>query len=134
MREGLDLPEAHLSFFAALEAERCDRAATYLRNGDVAAAARTLSDQRAFFDEHIASWFGDFRDRASAMVTTRFYRGVLKVTDAFFNDEPGMMDELLEYVSQRFSRKAVERIACARDSEGCAVPRARLRDSGACML
>ena len=33
------------------------------------------------------------------MVTTRFYRGVLKVTDAFFNDEPGMMDELLKYVS-----------------------------------
>lgn len=56
-------------------------------DGDVAAAARTLSDQRAFFDEHIASWFGDFRDRASAMVTTRFYRGVLKVTDAFFNDD-----------------------------------------------
>lgn len=99
VREGLDLPEDHLSFIAALEAELCDRAATYLRDGDVAAAARTLSDQRAFFDEHIASWFGDFRDRASAMVTTRFYRGVLKVTDAFFNDEPGMMDELLKYVS-----------------------------------
>lgn len=99
VREGLDLPEDHLSFIAALEAELCDRAATYLQDGDVAAAARTLSDQRAFFDEHIASWFGDFRDRASAMVTTRFYRGVLKVTDAFFNDEPGMMDELLEYVS-----------------------------------
>ena len=99
VREGLDLPEDHLSFIAALEAELCDRAATYLRDGDGAAAARTLSDQRAFFDEHIASWFGDFRDRASAMVTTRFYRGVLKVTDAFFNDEPGMMDELLEYVS-----------------------------------
>ena len=74
VREGLDLPEDHLSFIAALEAELCDRAATYLRDGDV-------------------------RDRASAMVTTRFYRGVLKVTDAFFNDEPGMMDELLEYVS-----------------------------------
>ena len=93
------LKQARLSFIAALEAELCDRAATYLRDGDVAAAARTLSDQRAFFDEHIASWFGDFRDRASAMVTTRFYRGVLKVTDAFFNDEPGMMDELLKYVS-----------------------------------
>ena len=101
VHEGLDLPDDHLSFDAAYEAELCDRAAALLGESDRAGALQVLSEQRAFFEEHIASWFDDFRNRASSMVTTRFYQGILKVTAAFFADEPVLMDDLEKCLSWR---------------------------------
>lgn len=94
VHEGLDLPEDHLSFIAEYEAVLCDRAAACLREGDAAGARDTLAEQQAFFDEHIAPWFADFKHRADSIVETRFYQGVLKVTEAFFKDEPALMAEL----------------------------------------
>ena len=95
------MPDDHLSFDAAYEAELCDRAAALLGESDRAGALQVLSEQRAFFEEHIASWFDDFRNRASSMVTTRFYQGILKGTAAFFADEPVLMDDLEKCLSWR---------------------------------
>ena len=85
----------------ALMGESRDRAAALLGESDRAGALQVLSEQRAFFEEHIASWFDDFRNRASSMVTTRFYQGILKVTAAFFADEPVLMDDLEKCLSWR---------------------------------
>ena len=93
--------KAVILFDAAYEAELCDRAAALLGESDRAGALQVLSEQRAFFEEHIASWFDDFRNRASSMVTTRFYQGILKVTAAFFADEPVLMDDLEKCLSWR---------------------------------
>lgn len=94
--EGLDLPEDHLSFLCTYLAHLCDQAAAAANAGDREGARAALADQRAFFDAHIASWADTFIAQARLMVETRFYRGVLKLTEAFFAEEPDAMDELAE--------------------------------------
>ncbi len=96
VHEGLDLPEDHLSFISEYEAVLCDRAAVCLREGDTSGAQAALNEQCSFFDEHIATWFDSFKERAEAILETRFYQGILKITEAFFRDEPEHMAELAE--------------------------------------
>ena len=40
---------------------------------------------RWFLDEHVASWFPLLRRRAEQLVTTRFYRGVLALTQGYLD-------------------------------------------------
>ena len=95
VRPGIDLPEDHLSFMAEYMAVLCEKAAECLKSGDEAGAIQVLEQQRAFYGAHLASWFGAFRDRSQGMIQTRFYRGVLKVTDAFLDEEPRALEDLL---------------------------------------
>ena len=55
-----------------------------------------LEKQRSFLTEHVTSWYADFQALASAIVQTRFYRGVLKLTGAFIDEEPGNIEFLYE--------------------------------------
>ena len=87
VREGLDLPDDHLSFLFEFMACLCERIATCVEDGRWEEASRTLDEQRAFFERHIASWFPRFKAIANKLVVTRFYRGWLKITKAFLADE-----------------------------------------------
>lgn len=94
IRDGLDLPEDHLSFEFEFMALLCDRAAAARKANDAEGFDTNLHTQQKFFDMHIASWFDDLYDIAMQMVQTRFYRGVLKVTKGFIEEEPEVMAEL----------------------------------------
>lgn len=87
VHEGLDLPDDHLSFLFEFMAYLCERIATYVENGHWQDVMQTLDEQRAFFKRHIASWFPRFKAIANKLVATRFYRGWLKITQAFLADE-----------------------------------------------
>lgn len=82
-RDGLDWPDDHLSFMFQFMAILSRRGAHALECDDIPAADHALESSRDFLEAHIASWFGDFAQRANLLLKTRFYRGVLKVTQGF---------------------------------------------------
>ena len=90
---GVDLPEDHLSFIFAYLGHLCDDAAAALRAGNEGQAAELLERQRSFFRAHVASWVRDFLAQARLMVETRFYRGVLALTEAFVAEEERSFEE-----------------------------------------
>lgn len=96
VHEGLDLPDDHLSFLFEFMACLCERIATYAENGHWQEAMQTLDEQRTFFKRHIASWFPRFKAIANRLVATRFYRGWLKITQAFLADEEESFQTLEE--------------------------------------
>ncbi len=96
VHEGLDLPDDHLSFLFEFMACLCERIATYAENGHWQEAMQTLDEQRTFFKHHIASWFPRFKAIANRLVATRFYRGWLKITQAFLADEEDSFQTLEE--------------------------------------
>jgi putative dimethyl sulfoxide reductase chaperone len=80
LKEGVDLPEDHLSFEFEFVAILCDRIVEALNDADADGAIRILKSQRTFIEDHILSWFDDLAEMASKILQTRFYRGVLKIT------------------------------------------------------
>lgn len=96
---GADLPEDHLSFICEYLAFLCDETAATLREQRDEDAASLIRDQRAFFETHVASWFPTFHAIADQIVETRFYRGVLNLTEAFIAEEAAMLDDLERLLS-----------------------------------
>ena len=91
---GYDCPDDHLSFMCEFLAVLSTRAAGALRAGDVAGALENLRVSREFLDAHVLSWFDDFQELALKLLKTRFYRGLLKATKAFFLFDAQVLDEL----------------------------------------
>lgn len=83
LKEGVDLPEDHLSFEFEFVAILCDRIVEALNDADADGAIRILKSQRTFIEDHILSWFDDLAEMASKILQTRFYRGVLKITKGY---------------------------------------------------
>ena len=94
LKGDLNIPEDHLAFEFEFMAILCDRAIDCLGEDDRDGCLKQLDLQSEFFDDHIASWFGEFYDRAMGFVETRFYRGVLKITKAFLEGERDALDEM----------------------------------------
>lgn len=97
LKDGLDIPEDHLSFEFEFMALLCDRASAALKAGDERTCIANLKTQRKFLELHIASWFDDLYDLAVDVVETRFYRGVLKITKGFLAEEPDAIDEMMAW-------------------------------------
>lgn len=95
LKDKLDLPDDHLSFEFEFMAILCDRALAASQAGDQDAFEQNMKTQIKFFETHIGSWFDDFYSFAMAIVKTRFYRGVLKVTKAFLEEEPQTMSVMV---------------------------------------
>lgn len=100
LKGDLNIPEDHLAFEFEFMAILCDRAADHLAEGDLDGCRKQIELQSEFFESHIASWFGEFYDRAMGFVETRFYRGVLKITKAFLEGERDALDEMLSFLRQ----------------------------------
>lgn len=100
-REGLDLPDDHLSFMCEFMAIMSRRAIEHIEGGELGLARRDLEFSRDFLREHIMSWFDDFADLANKIIKTRFYRGVLKVSKGFFELDRDVLDDMIEEVSQQ---------------------------------
>ncbi len=92
----VNLPADHLSFELQFLGHLCDRAAEALRTGDDERACELLERQAAFLREHVLSWIGDLASVAEKLVKLDFYRGVLKVTQAFAEDRLQLLDGCIE--------------------------------------
>lgn len=95
LREGVDLPEDHLSFEFEFLAILCDRIVEALNDDDAGRAIRILKAQRTFMEDHILSWFDDLAELANKILQTRFYRGVLKITKGYLKVDAEAIQELI---------------------------------------
>lgn len=95
-REGLDWPDDHLSFMCEFMALLSRRAGAALETGDLPEARRNLQTSLDFLEGHILSWYDDFAELAGKILTTRFYRGVLRVARGFFELDRQTLRDLLE--------------------------------------
>ena len=78
-------------FMAILAAEGC-RA---LEKGDEAALEKSLSEQLAFCEKHLANWTGAFCADARKAALTGFYRGAARATADFIRTDLGLLRDLL---------------------------------------
>lgn len=95
-RDGLDWPDDHLSFMFQFMAIMSRRAARALEQHDMTAARHALTVSRDFLERHIASWIEDFTILANKLLKTRFYGGVLKVTQGFVELDRETIVDLLD--------------------------------------
>lgn len=108
LREGYDYPEDHLAFeceFMMILAERTVQAA---EADDLREARRLLQVQQSFMDEHIGRWFGRLRDLSAKFIKTRFYRGVLDLTQGFFDEEPDTIADLAAVAREGFDEEGAD--------------------------
>jgi putative dimethyl sulfoxide reductase chaperone len=95
LKEGVDLPEDHLSFEFEFLALLSDRTIDALREDRLGDAVDLLGSQKVFIEEHILSWFNDLAELALKILTTRFYRGVLKITEGYLTGDIEVIDALI---------------------------------------
>jgi TorA maturation chaperone TorD len=98
LKEGLDLPDDHLSFEFEFMALLCERALAALEADDLDVCLENLKTQKKFFELHILSWFERFYTLALVLIKTRFYRGVMKITKGFIDTESDSMGTLITCV------------------------------------
>ncbi|EOS50214.1 TorD/DmsD family molecular chaperone [Adlercreutzia caecimuris] len=89
------MPESHLSFELEFLATLSREAAACLRSGDTAEAAALLVDSQTFIRESVLSWFPALRDLALRMLKTRFYRGVLRITEGYLDLDLETLEDVL---------------------------------------
>ena len=83
LRDGINLPEDHISFELQYMAILERRAAEALATGDSAAAAKLMGKAATFACEHPLAWIDDLYALADKLLELGFYRGVLKATKGF---------------------------------------------------
>lgn len=83
LQDNSGMPESHLSFELEFLAALSRDAATLLRAGDVDGALRKLECSRGFIQDSILTWFPQLQELALCMLKTRFYRGVLRITEGY---------------------------------------------------
>lgn len=101
VREGLDLPEDHLSFIFEFMAMLCDQTHERVWAGTFMESEALLERQRAFSERHVLSWIDDFCDLADEIVRTRFYRGCLEATRGFAHDDAELIEAQLVCLQAR---------------------------------
>lgn len=108
LRKGYDYPEDHLAFECEFMMILCNRTQAALESDDIDEAVRLLRLQRSFMDEHINAWFERLHDLSLKFIKTRFYRGVLNITQGFFDEDPETIDELLQVLEEGFDEEDPE--------------------------
>ncbi len=112
LREGYDYPDDHLAFECEFMSILCHRCATALEKDDIAEALRLLSVQRAFLTDHICRWFTRLHDLSLKFIKTRFYRGVLNITQGFFDEEVDSVDALRAAIEEGLEDESADSTEC----------------------
>ncbi|MDR0514325.1 MAG: molecular chaperone TorD family protein [Coriobacteriaceae bacterium] len=99
LRKDAHLPEDHLAFEFEFISILSQRAAAALEAGDAAQAIENLRLSREFIESHIIPWFRELAKLAALLVKTRFYKGVMKITEGYMLFDLGMIDDLIEEIS-----------------------------------
>ena len=95
-REGDCTPDDHLGYICEFMAMLSERAAESAAAGDWAAALSDVRRAKACLREHVLSWYELLFGRASLLVKTRFYRGVLLLARGYFAFDEKTVDELID--------------------------------------
>ncbi len=98
LKSTVRLPEDHLSFELEFLAILSDRAVAALETEERSRAQRALELSREFISEHILTWIDLFSDRASKLLKTRFYNGVLQATRGYLELDLEVIDDVLESI------------------------------------
>jgi TorA maturation chaperone TorD len=99
LKQGVNLPEDHLSFELEFLAVLSSRAATALSDGDLEKVQYNLQLSQSFIINHIQSWIELLAERASQILKTRFYLGVLKAVRGYLELDLETINDLLEDLS-----------------------------------
>lgn len=83
LRDGIDLPEDHLSFELLFLGTLCERAAIALEKKDCSTAIAYLEKQQRFVTEHILNWIDDLASLAESLLKHPFYNETLTAIKAF---------------------------------------------------
>ena len=86
-------PDDHLGYLCAFMAMLLRKAAVQVSVGDIRDAEASLEAAQGFLKHHILSWFEPFASRASLLIETRFYRGVLRMAQGFFEFDNSSYDD-----------------------------------------
>lgn len=95
LRSGYDYPDDHLAFECEFMAILCSRSVLALQERNIGEAKRLLQVQRNFVAGHLGVWFRRLHDLCLKFIKTRFYRGVLNITQGFIDEELETIDDLL---------------------------------------
>lgn len=104
LQADLDYADDHLSFELEFLAILCERSISALEQGDTTEALRLLEVQRSFVTNHINRWFGRFHNLTTKFIETRFYRGILNITQGFLESEPDAIDEISKSIQGGYSK------------------------------
>ncbi|MCD8199834.1 MAG: molecular chaperone TorD family protein [Coriobacteriaceae bacterium] len=102
LQSGYDYPEDHLAFECEFMSILCHRTSAALEEDNTDEALRLLDVQSEFMEEHINRWFRRLHDLALKFIKTRFYRGVLDITQGFFDSEPASISNISEEITKGF--------------------------------
>lgn len=104
-REGDSIPDDHMGYMCEFISVLSKRAASEIEAGNTEAAARDLTLTRDFLNQHILSWYDQLAERASHIVSTRFYRGVLSLAEGYFAFDASIADDLIAAAAGLTPRK-----------------------------
>ncbi len=93
--EGADYPEDHLMFMFQFMGLLSERAEELLLKGDRVGTLTDLKAARQFLEEQIVSWFPAFSQRAEVFMATAFYKGILKMTQGYIEDDMDVLDAVI---------------------------------------
>ena len=94
LEDGAGMAESHLTFELEFLSVLSDATAEHLRAGEVDEAVRLIDLSRQFVEEHVLTWFPQLQELALAMLKTRFYKGVMKITKGYLELDLRTLDEL----------------------------------------
>ncbi|MDR3307642.1 MAG: molecular chaperone TorD family protein [Coriobacteriales bacterium] len=105
LKQGIDLPEDHLSFELEFLALLSNSAQAALEKDNPAEAVRNLKVSAEFIRVHILSWYDLLTERANQIIKTRFYRGVLKATKGYLELDLETINDLVEALEDEQSQQ-----------------------------
>lgn len=94
LEDGAGMAESHLTFELEFLSVMSEEAAGHLRAGEVDEAVRLIELSRQFIEDHILTWFPQLQELAMAMLKTRFYKGVLKITQGYLELDLQTLEDL----------------------------------------
>jgi TorA maturation chaperone TorD len=97
-RAGVDVPEDHLSFELEFLSILSEQTAAAVKKGYSTEAIRHLTLSKNFINQQILTWFQQLSDLAKRLIETRFYRGVLKITEGYLLLDLQTIDDLIEEI------------------------------------
>ena len=100
LKEGIDLPEDHLSFELEFLGYLAQKTAEALRQHDGQGARRLVADAQAFLGDQVLSWSDALFDVARRLLATRFYQGVVEATQAYLSLDEQVLADVAETLSE----------------------------------
>lgn len=87
------VPNDHIGLELTFMAHLCGQAADALEQGDSAALAESMGEQKSFLQAHLLNWCNSFCHDLERYAGTAFYKGLANITLGFLELERGMMEE-----------------------------------------